>query len=166
MRTPSLPGGVGEPRAEVFPHRIKLHTPCAGQGFPGGTSDKEPACQCRRRKRRFPGGGHGNPLQVLLPGESHGQRSLAGYGPWGRKASDTTERPCTSESIMCRPARRPEAGRGRTGRRARGGSRPRLCSRCPSFLPSLTSPGWPSGWEQSVPNCQSHDNLPWILDLH
>ena len=35
--------------------------------FPGGTSGKEPACQCRRHKRyRFhlpPGGGHGNPLQ-------------------------------------------------------------------------------------------------------
>ena len=26
-----------------------------------------------------------------VPGESHGQRSLAGYGPWGRKESDTTE---------------------------------------------------------------------------
>ena len=30
---------------------------------------------------RFPGGGHGNPLLVFLPGESHGQRSLAGYNP-------------------------------------------------------------------------------------
>ena len=29
---------------------------------------------------RFPGGGHGNPL-IFLPGESHGQRSLAGYSP-------------------------------------------------------------------------------------
>ena len=28
----------------------------------------------------------------ILPGESHGQRSLAGYSPWGRKESDTTER--------------------------------------------------------------------------
>ena len=28
---------------------------------------------------------------VFLPGESHGQRSLAGYGPWGHKESDTTE---------------------------------------------------------------------------
>ena len=28
----------------------------------------------------------------LLPGESHGQRSLAGYGPWGRKESEVTER--------------------------------------------------------------------------
>ena len=29
---------------------------------------------------------------VLLPGKSHGQRSLVGYSPWGHKESDTTER--------------------------------------------------------------------------
>ena len=29
---------------------------------------------------------------VFLPGESHGQRSLEGYSPWGRKESDTNER--------------------------------------------------------------------------
>ena len=40
---------------------------------------------------RSPGGGHGNPLPVFLPGESHGWRSLVGYSPWGRKESDTTE---------------------------------------------------------------------------
>ena len=28
---------------------------------------------------------------VFLPGESHGQISLAGYSPWGHKESDTTE---------------------------------------------------------------------------
>ena len=28
----------------------------------------------------------------LLPGKSHGQRSLVGYSPWGRKESDMTER--------------------------------------------------------------------------
>ena len=28
---------------------------------------------------------------ILLPGESHGQRSLVYYSPWGRKKSDTTE---------------------------------------------------------------------------
>ena len=28
---------------------------------------------------------------VFLPGESHGQRSLAGYSPQGHKESDTTE---------------------------------------------------------------------------
>ena len=31
------------------------------------------------------------PTAVFLPGESHGQRSLAGDGPWGRKESDMTE---------------------------------------------------------------------------
>ena len=31
------------------------------------------------------------PTPVLLPGESHGQRSLEGYSPWGHKESDMTE---------------------------------------------------------------------------
>ena len=31
------------------------------------------------------------PSPVFLPGESHGQRSLAGYSPQGHKESDTTE---------------------------------------------------------------------------
>ena len=35
--------------------------------------------------RRPPGEGHGVPTPVLLPGKSHGQRSLAGCSPWGRK---------------------------------------------------------------------------------
>ena len=30
---------------------------------------------------------------VFLPGEFHGQRSMVGYSPWGRKESDRTERP-------------------------------------------------------------------------
>ena len=40
---------------------------------------------------RSPGGGHGNPLPIFLPGESHGQRSLAGYSPWGRKESHRSD---------------------------------------------------------------------------
>ena len=32
------------------------------------------------------------PTLVFLPGESHEQRSLAGYSPWGLKGSDPTER--------------------------------------------------------------------------
>ena len=32
------------------------------------------------------------PTAVFLPGESPGQRSLAGYSPWGYKESDTAER--------------------------------------------------------------------------
>ena len=31
-------------------------------------------------------------MATLVPGEFHGQRSLAGYSPWGRKESDTAER--------------------------------------------------------------------------
>ena len=31
------------------------------------------------------------PTPVFLPGESHGQRSLAGYSPWGHTELDTTE---------------------------------------------------------------------------
>ena len=31
------------------------------------------------------------PTPVFLPGESHRQRSLVGYSPWGHKESDTTE---------------------------------------------------------------------------
>ena len=38
-----------------------------------------------------PGGGHGNPLQYSCLEETHGQRSLAGYSPCGRKGSDKTE---------------------------------------------------------------------------
>ena len=38
-----------------------------------------------------PGGGNGKPTPVFLPGESHGQRSLAGYSPWGHREGDTTE---------------------------------------------------------------------------
>ena len=40
---------------------------------------------------RFPGEANGNPLQYVLPRESHGQRSLVGHGPWGHKESDMTE---------------------------------------------------------------------------
>ena len=32
------------------------------------------------------------PTPVFLPGESHGQRSLVGYSPWGHKELETTER--------------------------------------------------------------------------
>ena len=43
------------------------------------------------RLGRFPGGGHGNPLQDSCLENPHGQRSLKGYHTKGRKESDTTE---------------------------------------------------------------------------
>ena len=62
-------------------------------------SGKESACQCRRHKRhrfdpligKIPWRRKWQPTPVFLPGESHGQRSLVGYSPWGRKGSDMTE---------------------------------------------------------------------------
>ena len=58
-------------------------------GFPGGTSDKEPTCQCRGCKRcgsipwvrKILWQRAWRPTPVFSPGESHGQRSLVGYSP-------------------------------------------------------------------------------------
>ena len=41
------------------------------------------------------------PTPVLLPGGSHGRRSLVGYNPWGCKESDTTERLHFHFSLSC-----------------------------------------------------------------
>ena len=47
---------------------------------------------------RSPGGGHGNPLQYSSLENPHGQRSLAGYSPWGHKELDTTEQLSTHKN--------------------------------------------------------------------
>ena len=49
---------------------------------------------------RPPGGGHGTPLQYSCLGNPHGQRSLVGYSPWGRKESVTTELLSTTEHLL------------------------------------------------------------------
>jgi len=41
------------------------------------------------------------PTPVLLPGKSHGWRSLVGFSPWGHKESDTTERLHFHFSLSC-----------------------------------------------------------------
>ena len=49
---------------------------------------------------RSPGGGNGNLLQCMFsPGESHGQRSLAGHSPWSSKESDTSEQQVKGEAV-------------------------------------------------------------------
>ena len=55
-------------------------------GFPGGASGKEPTCQGRRSGfdpwvKKITCRKVWQPTPVFLPGESHGQRSLAGYSP-------------------------------------------------------------------------------------
>ena len=67
--------------------------------LPRGTSGKEPTCQHRKHKRyefspragKIPWKRAWQPTPGFLPGESHGQGSLVGCSPWGRKESDTTE---------------------------------------------------------------------------
>ena len=66
-------------------------------GFPRWLSGKEFVCQCRRHQRhefdpwvgKIPRRSKWQPTSVLLPGKSHGQRSLMGYSPWGHKKSGT-----------------------------------------------------------------------------
>ena len=42
-----------------------------------------------------------HPTPALLSGKSHGQRGLVGRSPWGRSASDTTERLHSHFSLSC-----------------------------------------------------------------
>ena len=42
-----------------------------------------------------------HPTPILLPGKSHGRRSLVGCSPWGRKESDMTERLPFHFSLSC-----------------------------------------------------------------
>ena len=64
--------------------------------FPGGSDSKKSACNVVHLALipgmgRSPGGRHGSPLQYSCLENPHGQRSVAGCSPWGRKESDTTE---------------------------------------------------------------------------
>ena len=53
------------------------------------------------QKVKFSGLRQWHPTPVLLPGKSHGQRSLVGCSPWGRRESDTTERLHFNLSLSC-----------------------------------------------------------------
>ena len=59
-------------------------------GKPPLSVPKEPA-----QRRRW------HPTPVLVPGKSHGRRSLVGCSPWGRKELDTTERLHFHFSLSC-----------------------------------------------------------------
>ena len=73
--------------------RGAFRCPTALLGLPRRCQCKEPSCQCRRRKRRmfYPWVGKilwnrkWQPTRVFVPGESHGQKSLAGYSIKGHK---------------------------------------------------------------------------------
>ena len=66
------------------------------RGFPGGLIIKNLSAKAKDTGS-IPGSGRSGerewqPTPLFLPGKSHVQRGLAGYSPWGQKASDTTQR--------------------------------------------------------------------------
>ena len=68
----------------------------ADSGFPGGSHSKTSTCDAGDLGSipglgRPPGGGDSNPFEYSCLENSHGQRSLVGYSPYGRKESDMTE---------------------------------------------------------------------------
>ena len=79
-------------------------------GLTCGASGKEPACQCRRQKQhwfhpwlgKIPWSRAWQPTPVFLLGESHGQRSLAGYNPQGHRVRHNCgDLACTQGLIRC-----------------------------------------------------------------
>ena len=79
-----------------------------GLGFPSGSDSKESTCNLGDSGSipglgRSPGGGHGNPLQCSCLENPHGQMSLVGYSPWGRKESDRTEWLIQQQPLLARP---------------------------------------------------------------
>ena len=88
-------------------HLLLVTVCCDEQGFPDGSSGKESAYKVGDTVDAdlFPGlgrssAGEWQPPPGFLPGKSHGQRSLAGYIPWGQEESDTTEHACAQCIVM------------------------------------------------------------------
>ena len=67
-------------------------------GFPGGSVVKT-LLLCKR-PGFDPRGRAWQPTPGVLPGKSHGQKSLVGYSPWGCKGSDMTEQLSTRDSAL------------------------------------------------------------------
>ena len=64
-------------------------------GLPGGSDSKKSFCSAGDLGSilglgRAPGGGYGNSPSYSCLENPHGQRSLVGDSPWGRKELDTT----------------------------------------------------------------------------
>ena len=67
--------------------------------FPGVSDSKESACNSGEPGWEDPLEKGMEPTPVFWPGKSHGQRSLAGYSPWGRTESDMPERLAYTHNI-------------------------------------------------------------------
>ena len=75
---------------------LLFNMPPRFRGFHGGSGSKESTCNVGDlglipALGKSPGGEHGNPFEYSCLENPHGQRSLAGYSPWGCKELDMTE---------------------------------------------------------------------------
>ena len=116
---PLMPGGASSPRGRCLdspaPHQAQRGSrgPCCdgvvpvlspqprgseGPGLPH-TCRRRTVSRIRRRAKGWRRQWH--PTPVLLPGKSHGRRSLVGCSPWGLEELDTTERLHFHLSLSC-----------------------------------------------------------------
>ena len=92
--------GSPHPKPSWKPHAlaIDLKTSLYGYflGLPWWLRRQRICLQCGKPgldpwAKKIPWRREGQPTLLFMPGESHGQRSLAGYSPGGHTESDTTE---------------------------------------------------------------------------
>ena len=145
-------------------------------------SGKKPTCQCRRHKshgfdpcvRKVPWRRKWQPTPVFLPGESHGQRSLAWCSPWGckrvghdlatkqqqlevgKEAGREREVGAKSECLPHTPWHRDlvlPGGDGHAGRSAGCGTSSSSLRHVGTWLPSCYS--------RTIANCHPDDSAKW-----
>ena len=76
--------------SRIAPDKLTAPTPSIRVSYFGYCNSKP-----HMRRRQW------HPTPVLLPGKSHGWRSLVGCSPWGREESDMTERLHFHFSLSC-----------------------------------------------------------------
>ena len=113
--------------------------------------------QCERPRfdpciRKIPWRRAWQPIPVFLPGESHGQRSLVGYRPWGCKELDTTE----WLSIECLHSRSPRSSEKTLGIDSHFSWK--LSHPGTSSLQG--SRGWILGWGTHMPHSETRPHPP------
>ena len=92
MSSTNCPSTIqGKRTSRVHPLRATWNVSPYTEWVPPGILPIYPYCQRRQW----------HPTPVLLPGKSHGRRSLVGYSPWGREESDTTEQLHFHFSLSC-----------------------------------------------------------------
>ena len=91
LQVDSLPAELSGKPCEMIPHcNFIFHLLIISESFPGGSAVKNsPAMQGTQVYpwvKKIPWRRKWQPTPVFLSGKSHGQRSLAGYSPWGHKS--------------------------------------------------------------------------------